>query len=71
MLEIGCRTLSVGQPSTSRGFHGYIPWLTREGKSRGRFAFLPVGRAFLGGKRYDTVLAWNLERPICEEGKDR
>ena len=27
-----------------------------------RFAFLPVGRAFLGGRRYDTVLAWNLER---------
>jgi len=36
-----------------------------------RFAFLPVGRAFSGGRRCDTVAAWNLERPICEEGKDR
>jgi len=36
-----------------------------------RFAFLPVGRAFLGGRHYDTVLAWNSERPTCEEVKDR
>jgi len=28
---------------------------------------LPVGRAFSGGSRCDTVPAQNSERPVCEE----
>jgi len=36
-----------------------------------RFAFLPVGRAFLGRSRCGTALAQNSERPACEEGKER
>ena len=37
------------------------PWL---------FGFLPVARVFSGGIRSGTVLARNLERPVCEEEKD-
>ena len=49
VLEIGCRTLSVGQPMTSRGFHGHVPWLTREGRGRGSSPFCPLGASFQAG----------------------
>ena len=46
--------------------------LAYKGRKRPRrFAFLPVGRAFSGGSRCDTVPAQNSERPVCEEEKDR
>ena len=57
VLEIGYRTLSAGQPATSRDFHGYVPWLIGEGKGPRWFTFLPVGRIFSGGSRCDTVSA--------------
>jgi len=34
-----------------------------------RFTFLPVGRAFSGGSRCNTVPVQNSERPVCEEEK--
>ena len=40
-------------------------------KESWRFTFLPVGRAFLGGDVMTLLLAWNSERPTCEEEKDR
>jgi len=43
VLEIGCRTLSVGQPATSRGFREYAPWLTREGSGHDSLPFCPLG----------------------------
>jgi len=49
VLEIGCRTLSVGQPATSRGFRGCVPWLTREGRGRGGSPFCPLGVSFQAG----------------------
>ena len=49
VLEIGCRTLSAGQPVTSRGFRGYVPWLTREGRGRGGSPFCPLGASFQAG----------------------
>jgi len=67
VLEIGCRTLSAGQPATSRGFQGYAPWLTREGGGRGGSPFCPLGAPFQVGAV--TMLAQNSERPICEEEK--
>jgi len=39
-------------------------------KESWRFAFLPVGRAFLGGDVTALLLAWNSECPTCKEGKD-
>jgi len=49
VLEIGCRTLSAGQPATSRGFHGCVPWLTREGRGRGGLPFCLLGAPFQAG----------------------
>jgi len=49
VLEIGCRTLSAGQPATSQGFCGCIPWLTREGRGRGGLPFCPLGASFQEG----------------------
>jgi len=46
VLEIGCRTLSVGQPATSRGFREYAPWLTMEGSGRCGSPFCPLGAPF-------------------------
>ena len=49
VLENGCRTLSAGQPATSRGLRGYVPWLTREGKGHGGSPFCPLGTSFQAG----------------------
>jgi len=49
VLEIGCQTLSVGQPATSRGFRGYAPWPTREGSGRGGSPFHSLGTPFQVG----------------------
>ena len=50
----------------------WVRALAYKGRKRPwRFAFLPVGRVFSGGSRYDTVLAQNSERPVCEEERDR
>ena len=49
VLEIGCRTLSAGQPTTSRGFRGHVPWLTKEGRGRGGSPFCPLGAYFQVG----------------------
>jgi len=49
VLEIGCRTLSAGQPATSRGFRGCVPWLTREGRGRGGLPFCLLGASFQAG----------------------
>jgi len=50
----------------------WVRALAYKGRKRPwRFAFLPVGRVFSGGSRCDTVLAQNLERPVCEEERDR
>jgi len=49
VLEIGCRTLSAGQPATSRGFRGYAPWLIREGRGRGSSPFCLLGVSFQAG----------------------
>ena len=49
VLEIDYRTLSAGQPATSRDFHRYVPWLTREGKGRGGSPFYPLGASFQAG----------------------
>ena len=49
VVEIGCRTLSVGQPATSRGFRENAPWLTREGSGRGGSRFCPLGAPFQVG----------------------
>ena len=49
VLEIGCRTLSEGQPATSRDFHRYVPWLTREGRGCGGSPFCPLGVSFQAG----------------------
>jgi len=46
VLEIGCRTLSEGQPATSRDFHRYVPWLIREGRGRDGSPFCPLGASF-------------------------
>jgi len=47
-----------------------VPSLAYKGRTwPRRFAFLPVGRVFLGGSRCDTVPAQNSERPVCEEKK--
>jgi len=40
-------------------------------KESWRFAFLPIGCAFLGGDVTTLLLAWNSERPTSEGGKDR
>jgi len=50
----------------------WVRSLAYKGRKRlWRFAFLPIGRAFSGGSRCDTVPAQNSERPIYEEEKDR
>ena len=58
VLEIGCRTLSAGQPATSRGFHGRVPWLTREGRGRGGLPFCPLGAPFQAG----VIATWYRRR---------
>jgi len=50
----------------------WVRSLAYKGRKRPwRFAFLPVGRAFSGRSRCDTIPAQNSERPVCEEEKDR
>jgi len=59
-----------GGPAYDLSRHSWVRSLAYKGRKRPwRFAFLPVGRAFLGGSRCDLVPARNSERPICEEEK--
>ena len=49
----------------------WVRSLAYKGRKRlWQFVFLPVGRAFSGRSRCDTVPAQNSERPVCEK-KDR
>jgi len=38
-----------GQPATSQGFCGCVPWLTWEGRGRGCSPFCPLGVSFQAG----------------------
>ena len=49
VLEIGCRTLSAGQPATSRDSRRCVHWLTKEGRGRGGSPFCPLGASFQAG----------------------